>query len=327
MNALIEAPPYLHNFIGLSETFSTEPPKSGLYLDLLEGLNVLNIADLTDEVMISARSITENKCRHAALKTLDRADVALRRMLTVARHSPQGYTGKPLAGTFGNTLDTGVRLMRTAPADKAQLTYIASIEVYPMEAGEITIYVRDEQLNTIATFTANAHTPGEAVQVAIDRAFAPRKLYITSTARLQIIDLRNPSGCCGHTHNINIPSLVVQGYKDGSIDMNFGEGFRVDACVQCSITPYYEAMARLLKQAILYQTGIEVVREWMASTRLNALVINGAEHAHNVMLPSFMEEYEIAFEQGVAHCETLLSQSSSYCFSQAGIYTPQSLVP
>ena len=71
-------------------------------------------------------------------------------------------------------------------------------------------------------------------------------------------------------------------------------------------------LLRRLRWAVLYQFGVEVLDEWLATSRMNYMGIHGKEWAAEKR-PEWQNEVEVKLEQQAPHLATLIEKLSPEC--------------
>ncbi|MGB0862451.1 MAG: hypothetical protein ACPGXZ_06005 [Saprospiraceae bacterium] len=316
---MIEVAEYLEQYILLTNGAYSEgtTPKSGLYIDVLPGINLENAADAAGNEYVTGRDLVENKVRLAATKILSKAWDAIEEKIEVKsqleRRNEVGY----FKDAKSNVINRGVQLCRTHNvADKYQQTYIHQIECRFDYQGTVKIFIQKTDGTLLQELEVESNT-GQVQTIAIDKGFAEPVIVITANAPMYEVDLvpfRDGCVSCGSAHRYH--QLKVIGWKGGEIDyntlVNTGYGFRVSASIRCDIRAHEEDILPKLSQAILYQAGVEVLLEYIHSNRLNFFVFDSTEDAEK-LAKSFQENANELLSNAISPIVKLLKRESSDC--------------
>lgn len=273
---MITVPEYIHNFIMLTQTANNQvEPKSGLYLDVLEGISTKNVAEFTTEKYNSARNLVEDKSRFAASSILNEIWNELDNKISYNEWQPKSNYFTRTKITTGTT---SVELQKSVSHQFAKF-YIESVSFKVCDNNEITIYIKNKQGEILQTLTATADND-EMVTISVNALFDEKHLIFECdfTGRVTYkTDLQYQNTCCGYV--AQKPKIRIYGNNNGTKDLYHAKGLIVNYSLQCDATSYKEQAAMMLKQAILYKCGAEVLKELVSSTRLNIITLHSKEWA------------------------------------------------
>jgi hypothetical protein len=263
---------------------ATPVPTSGFYIESLKGITAENISDIVNEANVTATSLVNQMVYFAAFMVekrltalLSESGLDLNKQGQLSEICNLSSTATPAVA-----LEKGIRISRKNINSQAARIFVQAIKVKSKTAGATTIEITDINGNVIwsqiATLQADVlHT------FYVDTEFAPDIIYITADAtNVQLYQWScNGGGCCGNSIGSHKDFAVV-GW-DGV--QNSLTGY-VGACVRlvCTDKELICQFADRLAMAILYQTGVEILKEWVSpSSRINFIKTNGAEWAANTI--------------------------------------------
>lgn len=274
----------LNNIVGVR--CLGDSSSSGLYVEDLEGINVKTASQIADVRYQSGLDLIKKK-KEFAIKAI--ANDIQGAFLPYFRMN--SLIDELVVGKFKDTTLTTSPLKRGVEIktrnSRLLRIQIQTVEIKILEAA-LTSYLKiidglDEKL---VEFTTDAD--GKAL---IDLN------YISKTNQIFIV-LEDPlitpfdgqlkSGC--HCYSKSSEFLTGRGYKDGqTASSTFG--LSVQSLAVCDQEQFVCLLAPRLGFAILYKTGIEIVKEWIASDRLNpvTMIDDGTE---DFLLSEFESQYK-----------------------------------
>lgn len=268
----------INNLVGLPPTCETDTAPANDITDL-EVLSGYSIAANTDEKFITAKAAVIKKGNKAASDILQ----ALKNEMQA-----RGYRFKSFAdtgGKFGKWTektqsglqvgDNGLvifrgRLYPTHLPFKVQTIYLkTSVDIATQD-----IKFTDSTGNVQHTETVENLIAGVEKQVQINRDFYVDSLRIVadnSNWLTYLSDVGMVYGCCGQMPRTSGSHSTTQLFANGLINGALGymsPGISADVSLSCPDGILCQYVADL-KPAILYRAGMELLKEWQASKRLN----------------------------------------------------------
>lgn len=254
-------------------------PTSGYYLENLEGLTINNVAAVSSEALISATLTVQEKMYFAA-------DVVEKRLKAVlnARGIKLNTIGKKYSVCAASSIvdmpvaiDRGIKISKKWIDSPQSRIYIDTVRVKASNNGNSTIYVTDYVGNILFSQAISVFTD-EEVYVSIKKSFKEDVLLVTwdtTSVSPYIYKCNESTNCkpCGDT------VLDVQGWNGVSAQT---DGY-LSACVRvdCVDTDIICQFLDRLGMAILYQTGVQILKEWVSpNNRLNLIKTHGNEWAN-----------------------------------------------
>ena len=318
----IKPPECLINFILLKngcysqngQPIQTPEAKSGYYIESLQGISIENLSDISDE-NYNATSLVNNMVYMAS-------EIVQKRLTGYLSNS--GYDlnkrgGKYEACSFTTKydlpapLDKGIRISKANVDSLQALIKIDSIKLKSSTTGSGIIKVTDENFNILFSSSITVQG-GEISTFKVDKSFSQDIIYLlvdSTNLSLYQLDCTSKGGCCGQAIQYNHP-LKVMGF-DGVQNSMIGY---LGACLRLNCTDKDIICQFLdrLKMPILYQTGVEILKEWLSpSSRMNYIKCSGEDWAKETIQE--WESKSIEFlEAEIANIQKILSYDK-YCYS------------
>lgn len=266
------------NFIGLSSKCQVTPPTSNLYIDMLEGMNVKNIASFTTGNAINAQALLNEKLKLVFLDLKNNFSRVL--YDNVVGHSVDSlicpdFDDKTIEG---NVQRRGIEVERK----RGQLTKLFIERIYVKSATSVngvvvtvTDGVNQETYNIDLTadletlIELNYSTTGKKITIYFENADVVP--YVGSVKPYDDFCEYDCNGC-------GCEGLRVRAVAGNSYLTSF-RGIRVDASLQCDTEKMTCLIAQRMSLTVLYMLGIQLLNEWESSDRLNFLTVNNKEWA------------------------------------------------
>lgn len=303
------------NFIALTELEEATPPVSGLYLDTLEGISIKNVGDFNIEKHETAIDLVESKSRFSA-------DLVVGQVWNELRQKIAEKSWLPLKNSFTSRAATGncvIELLKNDTAEFAKI-YVNSISFKVKDDEEVTVLIKNKEGETLKTYTETAIND-EVVTIHVDTVFDEKVIYIETdlTGRnTYVTDLRYISNCCGY--DVKKQRIKIAQKTDGTKNLYNAKGLTVDYCLQCNIDSYKESAALILKNAILYKCGSEVLKELVSSTRLNMITLHSKDWAEAKILEWEQTAIDLAFAE-IDNIFSKLQLKDRYCIQPSRTYS------
>jgi hypothetical protein len=283
-------PACLENFIILKDgcycdengnKIPTPVPTSGFYIESLSGITVENLSDITNEANRSATNLVNQMVYFAAF-------IVEKRLLGLLGEAGldlnKSGTLYDICSVFGNhtppaALEKGIRLSRKNINSQQARIHVQSVKIKSKTAGVTTVKITDISGNVLWSQTVNLFDDS-VYTVYVDTTFEPDVIYILADATaVQLYEWScTGTGCCGNNVQGYGKEFAVVGW-DGVQNSLIGY---VGACAKlvCTDENLICQFAKRLAMAILYQTGAQILKEWVSpSSRINFIKLAGEQWA------------------------------------------------
>ncbi len=294
-------------------------PKSGLWLENLEGISVKNAAQIADNHQSGAQLIQE-KIDFAGQLVLEDARAMLLKEFATSETKEAALIGvlEPELGYYDpENADKGVYIEKrystlgqividslTVLADTTVTDKVITVSdgINPqefkvnLEAGvptEVEVnYKGITDWVTVKWNTSDISPAASSIRKSITRGF------------------------CGYCGNSDAP-IFIKGIN-GSNRGYSSYGIQVHMQLACSMEKAFCHLLDDLKFAMLYKVGILILKEWQSSSRLNFLSIHSDEWLQ-YKLPEWEElTYPQHLKSGLMNISTYLDKMDSRCFQKDG---------
>ena len=271
----------------------TPVPTSGYYIENLEGLTIENVAMISPELLISATQTIKEKMLFAASIVENRLKAILNSRGIKLNTLGKLYSACAVTNVadLPAAFDRGIRISKKWLNSPQSRIFIDAVRFKSKTSGPSVIKVKDLlgnvlwQQNTVL-IAETEHT------VFIKKHFNPDIILVTiDTTSIQpyIYICDKTTNCTPCDANIN---LAIDGWNGTGVGPN---GY-VSVCVRLDCTDK-DIICQFLDRlglAILYQTGAQIAKEWLApNNRLNIIKTHGLEWASQMatMWESLSNEY------------------------------------
>ena len=298
-------PTCLNNFIGV-RCLSVDP-KSGLWINDLEGINLRYAADVADSDHVSGLKLLEDKIRFATTLVInDLAQYALPyfRMNSIVDELSVGEFQStnlvPAAADRGIKYKiTDSRLLRI----RIRKIKFKAVEV--ATAGNVKII--DGNTTTLFPFITDAN--GEA---EIDANYLSKTSEIIVTVDNTLFNVNNSlvkSSCnCYHKRS----EFINAWGWNGSGNSSSSYGLSIDSTAECDNGEFACVISHKLGLPILYRSGIEIVKEGITSDRLNSMTLLDTEKGE-FLIEEFERQYKDQMKILVATLPELMKRIDDIC--------------
>ena len=294
------------NFIGI-RCVSQTAPKSGLFIDDLEGINLRFAADVADSSFSSGVQLVESKIRFATQLVLN--DIA---RFTIPFFRMNSIVDELVVGEWKNTFltpdpsDRGVRI--TTRESRLLRVRVQSVQIRIMEPnfiGQIKIVDGTQ----VATFDFETDANGNA-------EVFPN--YLSQTAEIYVVQDNtaiNPNntmvkgGCSCSSKKSEF--MIANGWN-GVTTTTTSFGLVVQANAECSTDEIGCVLAQKIRFAVLYRAGIEIIKEAITTDRLNSVTLLDSDKCE-FLLTEFNNQYKQQFETVVQTLPELFSRIDDIC--------------
>jgi len=298
-------PTCLNNFIGVK--CLTTNPKSGLWINQLEGINLKYAADIVDSDHISGLKLLEEKIDFATslvISELTQYTLPFFRMNSIIDELKvgelQSTTLAPMAADRGVKFNiTDSRLLRV----RIRNVKFKALEV--LTAGVLKII--DGQNTTLYPFTTDAN--GEA-EIFTDYLSKTVEVFVTvdDTAFTVNNTLIKSSCNCYHKRS---QFISVYGWSGSGTSVS-SYGLQVDSTAECDNNEFACVISAKLGLPILYKSGIEIVKEAITSDRLNSMTLLDTEKSE-FLIEEFEKQYKNQMTILVASLPELMKRIDDIC--------------
>lgn len=266
-------------------------PKSGLYIDELEGITIERLASISNEAQQKGIDLLHNKVILAIRKLED---------LVIAKLGAYGLY-MPLFQKIGNYCTIGkgsagasadfrgVQITRYPEAAYFASFYIDTIFLRPKttKAG-VSIEVRDMDSNVLLSYTVDL-VADKLVQLKVGQEIAQTQFVIG----ISDADVEMYSGECVITASCCSGQAVKNNYFringwNGTDESRASYGIALSGYLKCSKTALMCAILEPIKMAVFYQTGAEILKEQKSTRRNNVVTL----HFPKEELKSQIQEWE-----------------------------------
>jgi hypothetical protein len=254
-------------------------PTSGYYLENLEGLTINNVAAVSNEALVSATLTIQEKMYFAA-DILEKRLKAVLNARGIKLNTIGSLYNVCAASTVSNipvALNRGIKVSKKWINSPQSRIFVDSVKFKSTVNGTSTVFVTDFAGNVLYQQAVTAVANSE-MTAFIKRSFAPDLILITwdnTNVAPYVYNCSKATNCkpCGDT------VLDVTGWNGlaAVTDGFLGACLRVD-CVDTNIICQFLDRLGL---SILYQTGVQILKEWVSpNNRLNLIKTHGIEWAN-----------------------------------------------
>lgn len=295
-----------NNFIGI-KCVSQANPKSGLFIDDLEGINLRFAADTADAGYSSGVQMLESKIKFATQLVLD--EIA---RFTLPYFRMNSIVDELVVGEFqptflsGSTTKRGVRInTRESRLLRVRVQSVKIRVAEGNESGEITIIDGTEAINFpfVTDNSGNAEIfPNYLSQTA-------EVFVVMDTEDFSPNNTKVKGGCSCSTKKSEF--LVANGWN-GTSTTTTSFGLVVQANAECSVDEIGCILAQKIRFAVLYKSGIEIVKEALTTDRLNSVTLLDSDKC-KFLLDEFEKQYKSHFDTAVQTLPTLFARVDDIC--------------
>ena len=259
------------NFIGVRGCTETVP-KSGYYIDDLEGINLTNIADISSDQ--SARALIDAKIAFAIKQTAT----------DVMAHLPN-LDFNAFAETMQSYCFSGLPVNQTASQTITKNAYYAPMG--KLSLNRIIIKLNQDLLGAVVDVSDGSQVlQSFTVDIAQDIEYVIDDMSIISDTGVLNVSIQGGAYDCYQAPKSLFAwrsgvyaKCCRRACESKFLEASQGVGVVMDASVICSPDLVLCRLLHPLKDAILYRCGIELLNEWIATDRVNFLAVNGQDWA------------------------------------------------
>jgi hypothetical protein len=296
------------NFIGL-KCVSTSTPKSGLYIDDLEGINLRFAADVADSGFMSGINLIQSKIAFATQLVLDeiaRYATPYFRMNSLIDELKVGDWSTPLTYLTPSAFDKGVRI--TTRESRMLRIRIQSVQIRIQETNfSGNILIEDGIFTNQFPFTTDSDGFAEIFPNYLSDT---AEVYVvTDNTSINPVNTKVKSSCNCSTAKSRF--LSANGWN-GSSTSSTSFGLVVYAVAECSSDEIACILAQKIRFPILYKSGIEIVKEAITTDRLNSVTLLDSDKCE-FMLQEFEKQYEQHLQTTIKSLPSLFSRMDDVC--------------
>jgi hypothetical protein len=278
------APNCLDNYVGVK--CLTPPPRSGYYINDLEGLNLRYAADIADSDYVSGLEFLRSKIAFATELVL--SDIVT---YTLPYFRINSIIDELTAGKFKTNF------LPPAPADRGFEVKVRNsrllrirlrkVEIRILEANTTSaIIVTDGNESFSFPFTTDSNGFAEIFPDYLSKT--DRILVTLNDTAINVLDSQIKT--CGACSSISGRYLYASGWN-GTSTSSSSYGLSIDLNAECSLDEIACILSPRLGLPILYRSGIEVVKEAITTDRLNSVTLLDSEKGE-FLLDSYSKEYD-----------------------------------
>lgn len=316
----------LCNYSGITnpDTGVPEPPSSGLYITDLEGINLNLAAKIVNGEDRTGIELIRKKINFAIGLVFE--DFA--RYLNPYFRLNRVLSAKTY-GTFSNTFLPFDNLNRGLYIEKR-----FSESLYSVTVNSVRVWANNDTLspenlyfydgpNLLQTFPINL-TSAKPVVLPLNYRMETDQLYIlmdNSSIFMNNSDVHYDSyinpGCltCGGGYRNSLspgqPSIRVTGW-DGTAESQRTFGIAADISIGCDIERYYCGLVPYMHYLFLYRSGIELVKEWLHSQRINEYTTLHYKNA-TILIERWQQEYDQMYKQKIEELMQVVKSMDCGC--------------
>jgi hypothetical protein len=289
-------------------------PKSGFYIEFLQGISIENLSDISPENQ-DATSLVNNMVYLAAQVTEKRLTNWLskngfdlnKRGKKYEACNPSTKADVPVA------FDKGIRISKANIDSDQAVIFLEAIKVKAQNDGTTTLKIEDVDGNVLwsqsATLVAN-----QEISFKVNQSFTEDIIFVladSTNVGLYEWNCNYQGGCCGKQISLR-QDLSVMGF-DG-VQNSFTGFLGVCARLNCTDKNIICNFLDKLEMSILYQTGAEILKEWLSpSSRINLIKSFGKDWAQE-QIEVYQNQSIEYLESEIRNIQNLLSYDR-YCYS------------
>lgn len=292
---------------------ATPTPSSGFYIEFLQGISIENLSDITPENQ-DATSLLNNMVYLAANVVEKRLTGYLSKNGYDLNKRGKDYNACNVSSVADVPVafDKGLRISKANIASNQAVIFVESIKIKVQNAGPTTLKIEDEDGNILwsktITLPANVET-----SVNVGQKFSEDVVFVladSTNVGLYQWNCNYQGGCCGR-QIAQRQDLSVMGFDGVQLSYTgfLGACVRLDCTDKNIICNFLDRLAF----SILYQTGAEILKEWLIpSSRINLIKTFGKEWAQE-QIEVYQNQSIEYLEAEIRNIQNLLSYDK-YCY-------------
>ena len=298
-------PNCLEDFIGVK--CLTANPKSGLWINDLEGINIRMAADIADSGYMSGLQLLQNKVNFASeivMQELSGFMLPYFRINSILDELALGdFNSNYLAPA---SIDRGIKV--TVKNTRMMRIFVGNVTIRIQQANTThSFQIVDGFNSTSFSFTTDGN--GEATVFA-NYMSSNRDIYILmDNTAINPADTDIKSGCSCSSKSSQY--MLANGWSGGGVGNNsFGIKAQVNA--ECRIDELMCIISQHLRFPILYKAGLEIVKEAKATDRLNSVTLLDNDKI-NFLYEEFTNQYNNHMKLVVNQLPELMKRIDDIC--------------
>jgi hypothetical protein len=260
-------------------------PSSGLHVDDLPGFSTASLAAVEPGKYLNAQTFIDEKVRVAGLMMLEQIRAHLETYVIEGRPKESG-----IIGTFNDDV---------LPASASKRGVVIRIGGGPMAVIVVPrVFVRcANAVDNVVVYVSDGLTqhsvtvdlqPGVDNEVWLNYESRGKRVEVwIEDDRVQPIGgsakgtkfFTTCSTCAGHARY----KYIAGGGLEGSLELETLRGMSAEVIMTCSIEPVACLLLHRFRWAVLYQFGVLVLEEWLATSRTNYFSIHSKEWAASML--------------------------------------------
>jgi hypothetical protein len=282
-------------------------PKSGLYIDDLEGINIRRAADMADSGFSSGVQLLESKISFATQLILDemaRFAMPHFRLNSLVDELKVGEWDDAWNSTA--TFDRGVRInTRDSRMLRVRVQSVKIKIQQPTFSGLIKIL--DGIETTTFPFTTDANGDAEIFPNYLSET---DEIFVTTdNTAINTNKTKVKGGCKCSTKKSEF--LIANGWT-GTTTAGTSFGLIVGAAAECSVDEIGCVLAQKLRFPILYRAGMEIAKEALTTDRLNSVTLLDGD-TWKFCLDNWSAQYDAQMKTAVQQLPELFNRMDDIC--------------
>jgi hypothetical protein len=298
----------LQNFIGV-KCIGEPTPRSGYYINQLEGLSLRLASDVADSDYLSGVALLKDKIALATdLVVSDIAPAALKffRVNTLVDSIQAGIFS--LTYLIPANVERGLQI--EVRRSRLLRNRVNKVKIKIQEANFAHQFkIVDGSNETIYSFVTDSK--GEA-EVFPNYLSEEAKIFIVMEndfINVNDTDIKEGCGCSSITGR----NILVHGWN-GSSTSSSSYGLQVEIAAECSQDQLACIISSRLGFPILYRSGLEIVKEALTTDRLNSVTLLNRERLE-ILHDLFTKEYESQLRRLIESLPELLKRLDDCCIN------------
>jgi hypothetical protein len=298
-------PSCLDNFIGVKCLSAN--PKSGLWINDLEGINIRMAADIADSGYISGLQLLEQKIKFASELVIQELSGFLLPYFRV-----NSIIDEMLVGDFNSNY------LAPSPNDRGIKAIVKNTRMMRVFVGEVKIRIQQANIThsfeiidglNSTSFSFDTDANGEA-SVFANYISSNREIYIVmDNTAINPADTDVKSGCSCSSKSSQF--MLVNGWNGSGVGNN-SYGIKAQLTAECKIDEMICIIAQQLRFPILYKAGLEIVKEAKATDRLNSVTLLDNDKI-NFLYEEFTNQYNNHMKLVVNQLPELMKRIDDIC--------------
>jgi hypothetical protein len=295
----------LENLVGVRCAGTTST--SGLYIEDLEGMNLKNAANIADSRYVSGLELLQKKIKFAEkglLQDIEGAFLPYFRINSFLDEIKIGHFKSNYLTTSAN--QRGVKIKtRSSRLLKIRIQKIELDFQETLQSGQIKILDGNE----ITLFDFTTDSSGKAVLLPEYLSKTNEVFVVLEDNTFTPRDGQIKNGC--HCYSKSTEFLIGWGWNNNS-QTTSSFGISVDALAECNNEEIICLISSRLGFPLLYKSGIEIVKEWISSDRLNpvTMIDDGTEE---FLLEEFSRQYKRSLKILIETLPSLMARIDEVC--------------